>query len=99
MLESSQEWPKLFEAAFNKRPEEQLYDIHNDPGCLINIAGDPSYNKIKDELSLLLENELINQGDPRILGSGDIFDSYPRISSMRDYPGFRERGNYNPAFQ
>jgi N-sulfoglucosamine sulfohydrolase len=99
MIDNMDKWPQLFEVAYNKRSGEQLYDIHNDPGCLKNIANDPSYQKIKDELSLLLEDELKRQGDPRMLGNGHIFDSYPRISSMRDYPGFKERGKYNPAFQ
>jgi uncharacterized sulfatase len=84
--------------ACGKRPGEQLYNIRKDPGCMDNVAGDPAYQEILEELRSILEEDLKIQGDPRMFGS-DIFDSYPRISSMRNFPGFKERGEYNPAFQ
>jgi hypothetical protein len=35
-----------------------------------------------------------------MLGMGDIFESYPRVSSMRpQLGGFAERGEYNPKYQ
>ena len=46
----------------------------------------------------MLEEDLKTQGDPRMFGS-EIFDSYPRISSMRNLPGFKKRGEYDPAYQ
>lgn len=98
ILEQREEWPAEFEVACGKRPGEQLYDIRKDPGCVNNIAGDPAYQEILEELRSMLEEDLKNQGDPRMFGS-EIFDSYPRISSMRNFPGFKERGEYNPAFQ
>jgi hypothetical protein len=34
-----------------------------------------------------------------VLGTGDIFESYPRHSPMRrELGGFAEEGQYNPAF-
>ena len=47
-----------------------------------------------------LEAELTDQADPRVLGFGDIFDSYPRFANMRPklLPGFAERGRYNPEY-
>ena len=43
---------------------------------------------------------LENTKDPRKVGErgGEIFESYPRINSMRRYPGFRADGKYNPAY-
>ena len=99
LLEKKNEWPKQFNLAFSKRPAEQLYDIKKDPGCINNIAEDPAYLKIKKELSKILSDELKKQGDPRVTGNGDIFESYPRFGPMRDFPGFKKRGEYNPAFQ
>jgi len=98
MLDKREDWTHLFEVAYGKRPGEQLYDISKDPGCVNNIANDPSYREIKEELRQMLEEDLIKQGDPRMSGN-EIFESYPRVSSMRDFPGFKERGKYNPAFQ
>lgn len=99
LLENENQFSESFELAFSKRPAEQLYDIKKDPDCVNNIAEDKVYEEVKNELSLLLEAELKKQGDPRVIGNGDIFDSYPRISSMREFSGFKERGKYNPAFQ
>jgi uncharacterized sulfatase len=92
------QYPDAWELAFGKRPAEQLYDLRKDPACINNIASAPAYAEIRNELRQKLEDELINQGDPRMFEYGDIFDSYPRHSSMRTFPGFRIRGAYNPAF-
>ena len=98
LLDEQKKYNEAYNLAYSKRPAEQLYDIKNDPGCIYNIADDVSYASIKNKLSTKLTEQLKIQGDPRVLGSGAVFDSYPRISSMRDFSGFHERGEYNPAF-
>ena len=90
---------KYFRLGFGKRPEEELYDMKNDPGCVKNLAYAPEYKEIKDKLQAQLKRELKQQGDPRMLGYGDIFESYPRYSHMRDFPGFKKSGEYNPKYQ
>ncbi len=92
-------YAKLFHLAFDKRPEEQLYDIENDPFCLNDLARNPEYTAVKARLCDQLTQELTRQGDPRLLGKGDCFESYPRFGSMREFPGFNERGKYHPKFQ
>lgn len=87
-----------FKNAFLKRPAEQLYDIRTDPGCVKDLAGNSNYEKIKIELRDRLDQELEKQGDPRIFSS-EIFDSYPRYSSMRNFEGFNERGEYNSQYK
>jgi uncharacterized sulfatase len=64
-----------------------------------NLADNAGYEALVDSLRNLLKTELTAQGDPRVTGMGDVFESYPRISSMRPFPGFKERGQYNPAYQ
>lgn len=61
---------------FGKRPEEELYNINEDPYCLHNLALNPSYSEIMDRLKLDMARHLEEQNDPRMLGNGDIFDSY-----------------------
>ncbi|QXD23242.1 sulfatase [Opitutia bacterium ISCC 51] len=99
IYENEDTYPDLFHLAFGRRPEEQLYDISKDPGCLNNLARNPDYESIRTELSKALLSQLKAQGDPRVHGKGDIFESYPRFGGMRFYPGFKKRGEYNPAFQ
>jgi N-sulfoglucosamine sulfohydrolase len=80
------EFAKYFHWAVDKRPAEEFFDIVNDPYCLNNLAGDPSY---RDELlrhrrqlgAYLMETE-----DPRVTGNGDIYESYIRYSPIRQFP-------------
>jgi N-sulfoglucosamine sulfohydrolase len=100
MIEKRDIYPELFEAAFGKRPAEELYDIRNDPGCMHNLAARDEYAAVRKELSEKLNRLLVAQKDPRALGTGDIFESYPRVSGMRpQLGGFAERGKYNPKYQ
>lgn len=68
---------RLFDLAVAKRPAEELYDLRKDPDQLHNVANDPSYAKVKDELATRLTTELKATNDPRIAGNGDAFDTYP----------------------
>ncbi len=62
---------------FGKRPYEELYDIIADPHCIVNLADDPGYQQIKQDLVEMMTEELTAQKDPRILGYGEIFMTYP----------------------
>jgi uncharacterized sulfatase len=89
----------LFEKGFGKHPAEELYDLKSDPGCLKNLAGAPEYKKVQQSLAADLDRVLKAQRDPRVMGTGDIWDSYPRFSPMRpELGGFAEQGKYNPQF-
>ena len=98
MMENAAQLHDFFARAFGKRPSEQLYDINNDPWCINDLADAPAYKEVKNELRTLLDKQLTDQGDPRMQGS-EIFDSYPRYSSTRNFEGFNTRGAYNPAFK
>jgi N-sulfoglucosamine sulfohydrolase len=87
----------LFEHSFGRRPEEQLFDVKSDPGCLRNLAA--AQPALRKRMRAALEKELRAQGDARVLGGGDVWESYPRYSPMRkDLGGFAEQGKFNPAF-
>ncbi len=76
-----------YDLSFAKRPAEELYHIIKDQGCIRNLAGKPEYAGIRDALRATLEAELRAIGDPRVLGGGDIFDSYPRFGNIRPIGG------------
>ncbi len=65
-----------FNLAFGKRPPEELYDIIADPECMHNLARQPEYADIKQELWDRLAQVLEDTQDPRYLGKGDVFDQY-----------------------
>jgi N-sulfoglucosamine sulfohydrolase len=61
---------------FGKHPEEELYNLEQDPDCVMNLAFQSDYSEIKDQLKIELAGKLKDQKDPRIMGNGDVFDNY-----------------------
>jgi N-sulfoglucosamine sulfohydrolase len=91
---------RSFDLTFGKLPGEELYDIVKDPGCTENLAASSAHTGVKEKLRTELERTLTAQGDPRMTGSGDIWESYPRFSPMRpQLGGFAEQGQYNPKYR
>ena len=68
---------RFVDLAFAKRPAEELYDLRKDPGELVNVAESSDYAEIKSELSERLMNLLRETADPRVVGGGEKFDTYP----------------------
>ncbi|GIW96899.1 MAG: heparan N-sulfatase [Pirellulaceae bacterium] len=79
-------WWKL---CFGKRPEFELYNLTVDPDCVNNVAYQPQYLPVREELEKQMVAELKSQGDPRMFGRGDVFDGYPYSSPATR--GFYER--------
>jgi len=70
---------------FGKSPAEQLFRISNDPDCIENLAENPEYASIKSKLTKQMVRKLKKDGDPRMFGRGDIFDTYPYSEDSRDF--------------
>ena len=60
---------------FGKRPAEELYDIRTDPDCLINLARNLDYAQRMRLLRDQMEKTLKAEGDPRMNGQADFFDT------------------------
>ena len=67
----------LFELGFGKRPQEELYDLRSDPDYLSNVAYEPGYTEIREDLNDQLMNLLIKQEDPRVVESPPRFEKAP----------------------
>lgn len=77
----------FFDWTHAKRPEFELFDIKNDPYNLNNLAENPAYAQVENELKDVLLQELTKSGDPRVVGPDkEVFDSYIRYSPMREFP-------------
>ena len=72
----------FFDASFGKLPADQLFDLRSDPDCMNNLAATISFAELQKQLFA----ELKQQGDPRMLGNGHIYDEYPY--------GFAEKRNF-----
>ena len=77
------EFARFLELSVAKRPAEELFDIVKDPACLHNLAANPSFQSIRASLHGRLMAELRDTNDARVLDGGDIWETYPRVSSLR----------------
>ena len=82
---STQEYRQFFDLAVAKRPAEELYVLKDDPYAVVNVADRPERLAALKQMRSDLEQYLKKTGDPRILGTGDIFESYPRYSPIRKF--------------
>ncbi len=64
-----------YELAFGKRPMEELYSVTADPHNVKNLAADPKFAETKRKLRERMEEMLRAEGDPRMLGHADFFDT------------------------
>jgi arylsulfatase A-like enzyme len=95
---------ELFELGFGMRPEEELYDLRNDPFQMNNVAYSKEYEDEKISLSEKLAGYLKANQDPRELGGemkwlgAKYFaekDFYPRPSEeARKELGLEEEYSY-----
>lgn len=68
---------RLSELAFGMRPAEELYDLKNDPGQMVNVAGSTAMTEIQAALRKRLFDHLRKTMDPRVVGSAVNWDYYP----------------------
>lgn len=87
---------RFYELAFGKRAGEELYDMRKDSDCVNNLAADPAFAKTKNRMWRQLEQRLKAQGDPRVLGNGDIFDAYPNCQIERQQDLYGDK-NWDPV--
>ena len=66
---------EYYRMSFGKRPMEELYSISTDPECVKNLARDPKHAQTKRQLREKMEELLRGEGDPRMLGHADFFDT------------------------
>jgi len=70
---------EYYRLCFGKRPREELYRVTDDPDCVKNLAADPALRPVKQKLREDMEAALRQEGDPRVLGRGAIFDTYEYV--------------------
>ncbi|MCW0217801.1 MAG: DUF4976 domain-containing protein, partial [Prosthecobacter sp.] len=76
-VRNSPEWKEHFNWVYGKRPKYELYDLKNDPHETKNVAADPAYAKVKEDMEKQLMDELTRTGDPRLINGGSYFETAP----------------------
>lgn len=74
----------FWDLCFGRRPPEELYDLSSDPDCVNNLAGQRTHSEKMAALKKQLFSELKTQGDPRMSGNGNVFDSYRYSGASTD---------------
>lgn len=80
-------WKWYIDLAFAKRPAEELYDRAADPGEVHNLAADPAYASVLEDLRGRLEAVLKANQDPRVCTpEGEVckFEKAPFTSVIHD---------------
>ena len=68
---------RAFDLGFGKRPQEELYDLREDPDYMHNVAEDPARAAVKNELKEQLFAVLRAQADPRVVEEPCRFEAAP----------------------
>jgi len=87
LMMDGQENPNLrsfHHLAFGHRPAEELYDLQQDPGQLVNLAGDPQFAADKKRLRERLVQRLVETQDPRQTGGEVSWDYYPYYGTRKN---------------
>ncbi len=77
---------RFLHLAVDKRPEEELFDIGQDPACLTNLADKPDFKDELGQLRAALEKCLKETDDPRMGNNPELWETYPRYSPIRKFP-------------
>lgn len=85
--ELDDEHGRSYDLCFGQRPGEELFDLKKDPDQLVNVANQPEYAGVKAKLAAQLMAKLKETGDPRAIGGGEKFDTYPYYGGAPRYPG------------
>ncbi len=80
----------FWKLSFGKRPEEELYNIKDDPSCMNNLILDQNLTETASSLRQQLMSELAQQQDPRMSGNGDVFDEYLLTGGENFFEKFME---------
>ncbi len=73
-----------FEHAAAKRPTHELYNLAKDQACMVNLAENPRYKKVRAKLESELFATLREGNDTRLTNPG-IWDTYPYYGRKRDF--------------
>ena len=61
----------------------------NDPEQLVNLAGNPEFSEVRENLAALLMEQLEITGDPRVVGGAERFDEVPYLGMGPRHPSYK----------
>ena len=89
---------RFWQLNFGMRPQRELYDLVRDRDCSRNQADSMAQASVLAELEKRMEKELLDQGDPRMKGEGQIFDRYLPTNGAGFYEKFQRGEKVNAGW-
>lgn len=95
LAKGNQEWDRLRidgkltakqRTPFEKRPFEELYDLHNDPDQMDNLVVRPEFSAKANELRRALDAHMIRVVDNGFIPEGSRFEGYVPSRARGAYP-------------
>ena len=80
--EAAPGFERYFDAAFSKRPAEELYDMSLGPSQMSNVADQGAYAETQRSLASRLDQRLLATADPRALGHPPTWESNPHYGRL-----------------
>ncbi len=85
---------------FDHRVLHELYDVENDPDCLVNLIGSEEHHDVVSDLQSKLHKELTRIGDPAAQLTADFDNEELRLAYMakedKSTQQFKKNKNKNP---
>lgn len=76
-----------YAAGMMKRPEFELFNLADDPGCMHNLSEDPGCRTTLKKMKAILNRRLKKSKDTRLGNNPEIWESYPRlVGEIRQFP-------------
>jgi N-sulfoglucosamine sulfohydrolase len=89
---------KFWQLNFGMRPGVEFYDRSVDAHCAHNLAEESVHEGTVKQLRARMESELKQQGDPRMMGNGKVFDEYRATSGAGFYEKFMRGEKVNAGW-
>lgn len=74
---AEEEFTPSFLTAFDKRPQEELYDLRKDPCYMVNVAESADYKEVRQLLNTQLFETLRGYRDPRVCDDVPRYENSP----------------------
>jgi N-sulfoglucosamine sulfohydrolase len=89
---------RYWQSNFGMRDTDELYDLTKDPDCARNLAANSDSLEVLQSLRSQMETTLRSQGDPRMEGTGEVFDQYPPTIGDGLYEDFMQGKKVNTGW-
>ncbi|MBR1919282.1 MAG: sulfatase-like hydrolase/transferase [Spirochaetales bacterium] len=91
-------WKDSFKYVFNAFDYDELYDLENDPGELVNLASRSEYSDKLKEMCTLMQQQILDSDDATMQNATYFMLRFAPVGPMKKQGGSGEYTIYNKVF-